>query len=83
MACCIKNFENVKQKNKAKTWVELLDLRPARAKREETYLYIVLPYDEGIFNGVSQVGGVNVVNKVQLFVDLFSLPQPEERKLLK
>lgn len=35
---------------------------------------MVLPYDEGIFYGVSQVDGVNVVSKVQLFVDLFNYP---------
>jgi len=35
---------------------------------------IVLPYDEGVFYGVSQVGGVKIVSKVQLYVDLFNYP---------
>jgi hypothetical protein len=30
--------------------------------------------DEGVFYGVSQVGGVNVVSKVQLYIDLFNYP---------
>ena len=31
-------------------------------------------YDEGVFYGVSQVAGVTVVSKVQLYVDLFNYP---------
>lgn len=30
--------------------------------------------EEGVFYGVSQVGGVNVVSKVQLYVDFFNYP---------
>jgi len=61
----------IKQEKKAKTWVELLDLRPVETGGNVS---IVLPYDEGVFYGVSQVGGVNVVSKVQLYVDLFNYP---------
>ena len=35
---------------------------------------MVLPYDEGVFCGVTQVGGVNVVSKVQLYIDLLDYP---------
>jgi hypothetical protein len=61
----------IKEKKKAKTWVELLDLRPVETGGNVS---IVLPYDEGVFYGVSQVAGVNVVSKVQLYVDLFNYP---------
>jgi len=61
----------IKQKEKVKTWVELLDLRPVEMGGNVS---IVLPYDEGVFYGVSQVAGVNVVSKVQLYVDLFNYP---------
>jgi hypothetical protein len=61
----------IKEKKKAKTWVELLDLRPVETGGNVS---MVLPYDEGVFYGVSQVGGVNVVSKVQLYVDLFNYP---------
>ena len=39
---------------------------------------MVLPYDEGVFCGVTQVGGVNVVSKVQLYIDLFNYPAQGE-----
>jgi len=61
----------IKQKKEAKSWVELLDLRPVETGGNVS---MVLPYDEGVFYGVSQVAGVNVVSKVQLYVDLFNYP---------
>lgn len=61
----------IKQKEEAKSWVELLDLRPVETGGNVS---MVLPYDEGVFYGVSQVAGVNVVSKVQLYVDLFNYP---------
>ena len=30
--------------------------------------------DEGVFYGVTQVGGVNVVSKVQSYIDFFNYP---------
>lgn len=39
---------------------------------------MVLPYDEGVFYGVNQVDGVNVVSKVQLYIDLFNYPAQGE-----
>ena len=35
---------------------------------------MVLPYDEGVFYGLAKVGEINVVSKVQLYVDLFNFP---------
>jgi hypothetical protein len=61
----------VKREKEAKTWVKLLDLRPVETGGNVS---IVLPYDEGVFYGVSRVAGVKVVSKVQLYVDLFNYP---------
>ena len=35
---------------------------------------LVTPYDEGVFYGSTQAGGVNVVSPVQLYVDLYNYP---------
>jgi hypothetical protein len=37
-----------------------------------------MPGDEGAFYGVTQVGGVNVVSKAQLYIDLFNYPSRRE-----
>jgi hypothetical protein len=34
----------------------------------------VVPYDEGVFYGVHQITGLNVVSNVQLYVDLYNFP---------
>ena len=34
---------------------------------------MVLPYDEGVFYGLTKVSEVNVVSKVQLYVDLLTI----------
>lgn len=61
----------IKQREKAKIWVESLDPRPVETGGN---ISIVLPYDEGVFYGASEVNGLNVVSKVQLFIDLFNYP---------
>lgn len=61
----------IKQKKKAKSWVELLNLRPVEKGGNVS---MVLPYDEGVFYGVTEVSGINVVNRVQLHIDLFNYP---------
>ncbi len=35
---------------------------------------LVIPYDEGVFYGGRELRGVNVVSKVQLYVDLYNYP---------
>jgi len=37
-------------------------------------VYLVKPYDEGVFYGVQEVRGVCVVSSVQLYVDLYNYP---------
>jgi len=61
----------IEEEKKAETWVELLNLRPVEKGGNVS---MVLPYDEGVFYGVSQVGGEDVVSKVQLYIDLFNYP---------
>lgn len=61
----------IEEEKKAETWVELLNLRPVEKGGNVS---MVLPYDKGVFYGVTQVGGVRVVSKVQLYIDLFNYP---------
>ena len=35
---------------------------------------MIMLYDEGVFYGVTQASGVNVVSKVQSYIDLFNYP---------
>ncbi|RLI67191.1 MAG: hypothetical protein DRP02_14865 [Candidatus Gerdarchaeota archaeon] len=61
----------IKKAKDVETWVKLLDLRPVETGGNVS---MVLPYDEGVFYGVSRVNGLKVVSKVQLYVDLFNYP---------
>jgi len=61
----------VNGQEKAENWVDSLNLRPIETGGN---VFIVLPYDEGVFYGVSEVNGLKVVNDVQLYVDLFNYP---------
>ncbi len=61
----------IKKRKDADIWVKLLNLRPVETGGNVS---IVLPYDEGVFCGVTQTRGVKVVSKVQLYVDLFNYP---------
>lgn len=61
----------IKQREKARIWVESLDLRPVEMGGNVS---MVLPYDEGVFYGAGKVSGLNVVSKVQLYVDLYNYP---------
>ena len=65
----------IKKEKEAETWVELLSLRPVEKGGNVS---MVLPHDEGVFYGVTHVGGVNVVSKVQLYIDLFNYPARRE-----
>lgn len=61
----------IKAKEEASGIASQLDLRPTEKGGN---ISMVLPYDEGVFYGLTKVGGVNVVSKVQLYVDLFNYP---------
>lgn len=49
--------------------VKLLDLQPAELGGN---VFLVQPYDEGVFYGVQEVRGVYIVSDVQLYVDLYN-----------
>jgi len=51
--------------------VKRLGLRPAELGGN---VYLVHPYDEGVYYGVQRVRGVYVVSNVQLYVDLYNYP---------
>jgi len=61
----------IKNRNKADDIVRRLNLRPTEKGGNVS---MVLPYDEGVFYCATKVNGVNVVSKVQLYVDLFNYP---------
>jgi hypothetical protein len=61
----------IRQKIEAEELVERLNLRPTEKGGNVS---MVLPYDEGVFYGATKIGGVSVVSKVQLYVDLFNYP---------
>jgi hypothetical protein len=61
----------IKNRDKAANIANQLDLRPTEKGGNVS---MVLPYDEGVFYGLTKIGKVNVVSKIQLYVDLFNYP---------
>ncbi len=61
----------IKERDKAVSIAQQLDLRPTEKGGNVS---MVLPYDEGVFYGLTKIGEVSVVSKVQLYVDLFNYP---------
>jgi len=57
--------------NDAERWVERLGLQPAELGGN---VYLVRPYDEGVFYGTRDIRGVCIVSNVQLYVDLYNYP---------
>ncbi|EQD61753.1 hypothetical protein B1B_07538 [mine drainage metagenome] len=57
--------------------VKELDLRPAPTGAN---VLILSPYDRGVFDGIREIRGANVVSDVQLFVDLFTFPARGEEQ---
>jgi hypothetical protein len=57
--------------NLASKLAEKLELNPTPSGGNVKF---VLPYDEGVFYGTSDVKGVKVVSNVQLYVDLYNFP---------
>lgn len=52
-------------------WRSSLDLKPVEAGGT---VYLVEPYDKGVFKGLQLVDDVEVVSNVQLYVDLYNYP---------
>ena len=61
----------IKERDEAVDIANRLDLRPTEKGGNVS---MVLPCDEGVFYGLTKVSEVNVVSKVQLYVDLFNYP---------
>lgn len=55
----------------ARYFVKELDLRPVETGGN---ISMVLPYDDGVFYETQEIGGLNVVSNVQLYVDLLNYP---------
>ncbi len=53
------------------SWQELLGLQLTELGGN---VFLVEPYDEGVFYRVQQLRGINVVSSVQLYVDLYNYP---------
>ena len=53
------------------SWQEILGLQLTELGGN---VFLVEPYDEGVFYKVQQVRGINVVSSVQLYVDLHNYP---------
>lgn len=56
---------------KLSEWRELLSLQLTELGGN---VFLVEPYDEGVFYKLQQVRGINVVSNVQLYVDLYNYP---------
>jgi len=61
----------VKSEDDAKRWAKLLDLKPTE---EGGNIIFAIPDDSGVFYGVQNVNGINVVSNIQLYVDLLNYP---------
>ena len=53
------------------SWQELLGLQLTELGGN---VFLVEPYDEGVFYKVQRVRGINVVSSVQLYIDLYNYP---------
>jgi len=51
--------------------VKLLDLQPTELGGN---VFLVKPYDRGVFYGMQELRRVNIVSNVQLYVDLYNYP---------
>ena len=61
-------YIDTKEKSK---WEKRLELKLTELGGN---IFLVKPYDEGIFYGVQEVRGLRVVSNVQLYVDLYNYP---------
>jgi len=54
------------------TWKEKLDLRPVESGAN---IYLLKPYDMGIFQDIQTINGLKVVSNIQLYLDLYNYPK--------
>ena len=53
-------------------WIKKLDLRPVESGAN---IFLILPYDEGVFQGLQTINGKKVVSNIQLYLDLYNYPK--------
>jgi len=58
--------------SKIDQWIKKLDLRPAESGAN---IYLITPYDEGVFQGLQTINGKKVVSNIQLYLDLYNYPK--------
>ncbi len=58
--------------SKIDQWVKKLDLRPVESGAN---IYLILPYDKGVFQGLQTINGKKIVSNIQLYLDLYNYPK--------
>jgi hypothetical protein len=53
-------------------WIKKLDLRPVESGAN---IYLIEPYDEGVFQGLQTINGKKIVSNIQLYLDLYNYPK--------
>jgi len=57
--------------SKIDQWIKKLDLRPVESGAN---IYLITPYDEGVFQGLQIINGKKIVSNIQLYLDLYNYP---------
>ena len=58
--------------SKIDQWVKKLDLRPVESGAN---IYLISPFDEGVFQGLQTIDKKNIVSNIQLYLDLYNYPK--------
>jgi len=58
--------------SKIDQWIKKLDLRPVESGAN---IYLIEPYDEGVFQGLQTINGKKIVSNIQLYLDLYNYPK--------
>jgi len=53
-------------------WKEKLDLRPVESGAN---IYLLKPYDIGVFQGIQTINELKIVSNIQLYLDLYNYPK--------
>lgn len=53
-------------------WTEKLDLRPVESGAN---IYLIEPYDKGVFQGLQRIDEKLIVSNIQLYLDLYNYPK--------
>lgn len=53
-------------------WIKQLDLRPVDSGAN---IYLIIPYDEGVFQGLQTINKKRIASNIQLYLDLYNYPK--------